>query len=268
MKHPKLIVAIVPARIFHRQPCTADFQVCCIAGFQTRERRAFSTPCRFGNRPYSRFGNLRYAGFARLRQPNCEISGLAFAAGLSARAEIKVTIGHNDNDNAAPGFKFINVPSPASGNAARQAKLTIVDGEADPNSGGLAKLNDGKLPDESDQPGENFFFNAGAAGGRIQMDLGSVINIRQINTYSWHPGSRGPQVYKLYASDGSSADFNAAPKRGTDPRTAAGSWSPPLIPGTKMTIPISLPPAAKPTCCWKRPSKPWRSPLNRMRRRG
>jgi hypothetical protein len=32
------------ARFFHRQSCAADFQLCCIAGFQTRGRRAFSTP--------------------------------------------------------------------------------------------------------------------------------------------------------------------------------------------------------------------------------
>ena len=34
------------------------------------------------------------------------------------------------------------------------------------------------------------------------------------------PASRGPQVYKLYASDGTSADFDARPKRGTDPSAA------------------------------------------------
>jgi hypothetical protein len=144
---------------------------------------------------------------------------LALATGLSARAEIKVTTAHNDNDTAAPGFKFTNVPAPAASNAARQAKITLVDGEADPNSGDLAKLNDGKLPNGEDQPGENFFFNAGSHGGRLQMDLGSVIGIRQINTYSWHAASRGPQVYKLYASDGTAKDFNGAPKNGTDPET-------------------------------------------------
>jgi hypothetical protein len=45
---------------------SADFQVCCIAGFQTRVPNEPSdvlklrTRCRFGNRRYSRFGNLRY----------------------------------------------------------------------------------------------------------------------------------------------------------------------------------------------------------------
>jgi hypothetical protein len=54
-RHP----SVAPARIF--QTGSADFRVCCIAGFQTRRRHAMATPCRFGNRRYSRFGNLRYA---------------------------------------------------------------------------------------------------------------------------------------------------------------------------------------------------------------
>jgi Peptidase of plants and bacteria len=85
--------------------------------------------------------------------------------------------------------------------------------------GGLAKLNDGKMPTEEDQPDENFFFNEGTPGGRLVADLGSVISIKQINTYSWHPSTRGPQIYKLYASDGTSKDFNAAPANGVNPES-------------------------------------------------
>ena len=130
-----------------------------------------------------------------------------------------VTVGHNTGDDATPEFKFKNVPSPSANDAAMSAKFTIVDGEADPNGGDLSKLNDGKLPDQEDQPAENFFFNAGTAGGRLQMDLGGIISIKQINTYSWHPSTRGPQVYKLYGSDGASKDFNAAPKNGVKPES-------------------------------------------------
>ena len=49
------------------------------------------------------------------------------------------------------------------------------------------------------------------------MDLGGELKLQQVNTYSWHPNSRGPQVYKLYASEGKAGSFNAQPKRGTDP---------------------------------------------------
>ena len=49
------------------------------------------------------------------------------------------------------------------------------------------------------------------------MDLGAVIEIKQINSYSWHSGNRAPQVYRLYASDGTDAHFCAEPKGDIDP---------------------------------------------------
>jgi hypothetical protein len=142
---------------------------------------------------------------------------LALAGGLAARAEVKVTVGHNGNDAATAAFKFKNIPALPVTNAATTAKFSIVDGAVDEASGGLSKLNDGKLADEEDQPDSNFFFNAGTPGGRLQADLGSVISIKQINTYSWHPNTRGPQVYKLYGSDGTASDFNSAPTNGLNP---------------------------------------------------
>jgi hypothetical protein len=81
------------------------------------------------------------------------------------------------------------------------AKFTIVKGEPDPNSGGLDTLHDAKLAAEEDAPAQNFFFEAGTKGGQVMIDLGRVLEIEQVNTYSWHPGTRGPQVYKLYAND-------------------------------------------------------------------
>src|SRR6267378_3127876 len=138
-------------------------------------------------------------------------------AGLAAQAEIKITVDHNPNEQATPEFKFKNVPSPTATNAAAKAKFTIVSGEKDSNGGDVEKLNDGKLPTEQDQPEENFFFDAGTEGGRLLVDLGSVIAIKQVNTYSWHPNTRGPQVYKLYVSDGTAEGFNAKPEKGSDP---------------------------------------------------
>jgi hypothetical protein len=72
-------------------------------------------------------------------------------------------------------------------------------------------------PPGEDEPSANFFFAADTEGGRVQVDLGSVIRIKQINSYSWHPNTRGPQVYKLYASDGTADGFNGKPENGLDP---------------------------------------------------
>ncbi len=137
-------------------------------------------------------------------------------AEAAARPEIKITVDRNAKGEAKPGFKFKNVPSPSADDAATQAKFTIVSGARDDNGAGVEALNDGKLPTEEDQPEQNFFFDAGTDGGRLQVDLGKVIEVKQVNTYSWHPDTRGPQIYKLYVSDGAAEGFDAKPGRGVD----------------------------------------------------
>jgi hypothetical protein len=145
---------------------------------------------------------------------------LTILPALASRAEVKPVVEHKDNSQATAEFKFKTVPSPVKDDAAAKAKISIVEGEKDSNGADTEALNDGKLPTEEDQPEQNFFFNAGTEGGRLALDLGSAINIKQVNTYSWHPNTRGPQVYKLYGSDGSGNSFSAAPKKGTDPAKA------------------------------------------------
>jgi len=142
---------------------------------------------------------------------------LALWAGLSVRAEVKVLMEHNAEGD--PAFKFKNVPGPVKGDAAEGNRLrfSIVDGASDGNGSNIRALNDGRLPDSDDDPGNNFFFAAGSEGGRLGLKLGSAIDVKQVNTYSWHTERRAPQVYHLYASDGTAAGFEAAPKRPLDP---------------------------------------------------
>ena len=138
---------------------------------------------------------------------------------MACPAEIKVVTGHNSNESTSMDFKFKNVPQPSRNDAATKATFTLVTGRRDRNGGNLEKLHDGKIPSEGDQPSENFFFSAGANGGRLLIDLGDVIDISQVNTYSWHPNTRGPQLYKLYAGNGKIEGFNQQPKDGIDPLT-------------------------------------------------
>ncbi len=133
---------------------------------------------------------------------------------------IKVTVDHNEGDAATSEFKFAHVSRPAADDAGAHAKLTLIAGIVDPESGGLAALTDGRVPSDEDEPGANFFFAERTWGGRFRMDLGSAIEIAQVNSYSWHYGDRGPQVYVLYASDGTAPNFNSAPKTDVDPTTA------------------------------------------------
>ena len=138
-------------------------------------------------------------------------------ATAAVSAEVKIDVGHNDVDHESAIFKFKEVPSPAKTKASTTAKIEIVDGVKDENSGGVEVLNDGKLPSEQDEPASNFFFNAGTEGGRILIDLGSLIRVKQVNTYSWHTDTRAPQVYSLYAADGTAAGFNSKPSKDVDP---------------------------------------------------
>ena len=131
--------------------------------------------------------------------------------------DAKVTFDHNPNSIASREFKFKNIASPAKDDAATTAKLTLIDGDLDQGAAELSALVDGRLPADEDEPGANVYFRAGSSGGRFRMDFTTSIEIAQVNTYSWHPNSRGPQLYKLSAADGSDPKFNADPKRGVDP---------------------------------------------------
>jgi hypothetical protein len=133
-------------------------------------------------------------------------------------ATCSVVVNHNPNGSTSREFKFKNVPSPAQNDAAANAKLTLIDGRLDAGGAELSALIDGRLPTGEDEPGANLFFAAGSSGGRFRMDLARSIDIAQINSYSWHPNSRGPQLYKLYAAD-DSASLDLNPKRGIDPAT-------------------------------------------------
>jgi hypothetical protein len=147
------------------------------------------------------------------------LAGLALLAlGVSVRAEIKVVT--ERNENPGPAFAFKTLPSPRRGDAAAKAILMLVHGQRDRNGGSISVLNDGRLPSGEDDPAANFFFAQGSEGGRIVMDLGSIIDIKQVNTYSWHANTRGPQVYKLYAADGSAKGFALEINRATAPEEA------------------------------------------------
>lgn len=156
-----------------------------------------------------------------MKSPHLFLGALSalLVLGANARGEIKVLIDRNEPERAHGAFRFKAVPPPSATDAGSHAKFTIVEGVRDRNGGDLAKLNDGKLPTEEDQPAENFFFDAGTSGGRLVADLGTIEAVRSVNTYSWHGGDRGPQFYKLYGADGKAEGFNAQPKKGTSPDT-------------------------------------------------
>ena len=136
---------------------------------------------------------------------------------VTAHAQVTVTVDRNFGALATKDFKFKLVKPPVKDDAGAKAKLTLLVGEIDPAGGDLSALTDGLLPTEENEPKSNFSFDSGSSGGRFSMDFGSVIEIKQINTYSWHSSTRAPQVYMLYASDGTGPNFCAEPNAEIDP---------------------------------------------------
>ncbi len=136
---------------------------------------------------------------------------------LTAQAQITVTVDRNIGNEANKEFKFKMVRSPIKDDVGSKAQLILLIGEADPAGGDLSALIDGVLPTKEDDRKANFFFAAGSSGGRFRMDLGSVIDIKQINTYSWHSSTSAPQVYMVYASDGAAPNFCSGPRVDTNP---------------------------------------------------
>ncbi len=147
------------------------------------------------------------------------LASMILAAAAAGQGHRQVLVAQRE-DAAAAGaaFQFATVAAPSATDAASSATFQLVDGQRDGNGGDLQVLHDGKLPDAADAPAANFFL-AGREGGRLMVDLGSTIAVAAVNTYSWHPDGRGPQVYRLYAADGAAVGFAAAPKRGTDPQS-------------------------------------------------
>jgi|GEM_PF-5446981 len=121
----------------------------------------------------------------------------------------------------APGDDPHSVLASAGTNAAVHGTFTIVDGI--PAKSPPSVLVSGTLPDSDDGPTQNFCFESGTLEGRLKLDLGGTVEIKQIITVSRHKGARAPQVYTLYISDGTSPDFDPAPKIGIDP--AKHGWT-------------------------------------------
>ena len=143
-------------------------------------------------------------------------AGWWLLAPAAVRAEVTAVWDRNEGRAATAEFKFPQVPSPSKTDAAANARFTILAGQSDPHGGDVEVLGDGLLPTDDDQPEANFFFAAGTDGGRLRVDLGAVTEVKQVCTYSWHRDTRGPQVYRLYASDGAAQGFDAQPTRLTD----------------------------------------------------
>ncbi len=171
-----------------------------------------------------------------------------------SRGGVEDSVASIDVRHLAPGDDPRSVLASAGTNAAAHGTFAIVDGI--PAKSPPSVLVSGQLPDNDDAPTQNFCFEAGTLEGRLKLDLGRAIEIKQIMTLSRHKSDRAPQVYTLYISDGNSPDFDPAPKIGIDP--AKHGWtrwasvdSRPTQPGSAggtYAVTLALAPGNLPKC--------------------
>ena len=147
---------------------------------------------------------------------------LAIGFGGRTGGRVKVTVARTADDKASGRWHVGRLPPPSAADAATAATFTLASGELDKSSGGLALLNDGYAPPGRHESREFFYFDVGTPGGRVVADVGRVIPVKQVITYSWAGAARACQVYKLYGSDGAATNFDSKPPAGRDP--AAAGW--------------------------------------------
>lgn len=125
------------------------------------------------------------------------LSFFALLAGTTTAQDVSVVVERNASLAASTDYKFATVPAISESDAGNLATAKLVRGSSDTNGGSVRTLFDGRGSENQDDPKNNFFL-AGTDGAQLLIDLGREIDIRQFNTYSWHPSLRGPQVYTLY----------------------------------------------------------------------
>lgn len=115
-------------------------------------------------------------------------------------------------------WEFGTIMRPSKSDAASNSTITITGNKQLSSCLPPAALNNGVLPQETRLLRDFFCFMDNTDGGKIVMDLGKVIPVAMVNTYSAHgpvigttwceefDGARGPQVYTLYGSAAQNPD--------------------------------------------------------------
>jgi RNA polymerase sigma factor (sigma-70 family) len=144
---------------------------------------------------------------------------------LESKAHPRVTYDYVDRLAARKKPPYDNIPAPSTTDAAGGARVTVISGVPswDTPKSDSSVLTDGKMPASEDDPGEALFFQAGSLEGRFRIDLKDLTDVAEIRTYSWHKDTRAAQVFRVFGSDGTDKDFDAAPGIGVDP--AKHGWT-------------------------------------------
>lgn len=150
-------------------------------------------------------------------------AGFSMLISAACLADVKVRTAYTPGEDATSTFALKDFPKPSKNDAAQSGKWSIAIGQRDANGAGAAALSNGELPENPDDPAHNFFFAAGTNGGRLTLDLGKAIEIRAINSYSWHAAGRAPQVYNVFGAPDSAKELAQKANEPGDP--AGRGWT-------------------------------------------
>ena len=126
-----------------------------------------------------------------------------------------------ETEHIRTGWQFSKIVCPSKSDAASHSTITLAGNKALPSCLSLKGLHNGVLAQECRLVRDFFCFtNQNPKGGRIVMDLGNIIPVKMINSYSaqgpvggttWceeFKGEGGPQVYTVYGSSLNSPNPN------------------------------------------------------------
>ncbi|QDU54309.1 basic secretory protein-like protein [Aeoliella mucimassa] len=131
------------------------------------------------------------------------------------QAEVTTTVDALPLEKATAEFKFEQVPAPSATDAANIATIKATPRRRFFRSTPEFALHDGKLATTQDDPSNSFFFSTG--GGFVLFDLGKNVDIKQINSYSWHPNLRAAQVYTVWGAAEGTENLNLDAENMEDP---------------------------------------------------
>ncbi len=134
------------------------------------------------------------------------LAGLILTGACVCHAETPATVTAEYGELRDGQWRFPTLAGPSRSDAAQGATVHVVAGALHRDGAPAAGLTDGVVSATGGDPSQAVFFdNACRTGGSFVLDLGQVLAIRQVGSYSWHEwnvdhGARTPQVYTLYGS--------------------------------------------------------------------
>jgi hypothetical protein len=144
------------------------------------------------------------------------VGGSVSLAMAEVRVEVEQT-GTRREDWDQPAWAFQRVQPPSRTTASHRARISI-HGRAEASCMAPQALVNGVMPQQTRLRRDFFAFANGTDGGLIVMDLGQVVPVAAVHSYSAHgpvggttwteefDGARGPQVYALFGSAAEAPD--------------------------------------------------------------